>query len=246
MTSYPSTLSPIGTRSIAKYEKRDSLDEKYTKRRRQTWVARVKQQELQQKQLLIFGTIITALFLLVFLFFWGNPISTTTSNAQHHPPPPFYNSNYQRNHRKHLREQSGDELGSNDYAMDNRKKMHVKDDDDIGIKSKPADKEILDLKMAQAIEDLKKFQKKVESGNEEKDTLSEEFTAPSPMISPAATELSSMRRQWRRFKDSSGVLLEVAPLRSSTIEAIRRIVFSCHRCEIVQYVYKEGRKKKRC
>lgn len=158
MTTYSSSLSPSGL----KYDKRDSIDEKYMKRRRQKWVAKLKQQQVHQKQFLIFGVAITVLFILCYLFFWGNPINSLPQR-----PPPLYSSKYQTNHRKHLREQSGDELSSSSDYASRRKKRHVIDDDDIGIKSKPADKEMLDEKMAQAIEDLKKFQKKTETGKQQ-------------------------------------------------------------------------------
>jgi hypothetical protein len=170
MTSYPSNLSPSGLKSIINYEKRDSIDEKYTKRRRQKWVAKIKQQQLQQRKLLTLGVTITVLFILCFLFIWGNP---TNSVPQRHPP--LYASNFQTDHRKHLRDTSGDELSSSSDYASQRKKRHVIDDDDLGIRSKPMDKEVLDEKMERAIEDLKKFKKKT---GKIKDSATEGFTAP--------------------------------------------------------------------
>jgi hypothetical protein len=170
MTSYPSNVSPSGLKSIINYEKQNSIDEKYSKRRRQKWVAKLKQQQLQQRQLLMFAVIITVLFFFCFLFIWGN---ATDSVPQR--PPPLYGSNFQVDHRKHLRDTSGDELSSSSDYASQRKKRHVIDDDDIGIKSKPINKAMLDEKMEQAIEDLKKFKKK---NGKLKDRAGEGFTAP--------------------------------------------------------------------
>jgi hypothetical protein len=163
-------VSPSGLKSIINYEKQNSIDEKYSKRRRQKWVAKLKQQQLQQKKLVIFGVIIAVLLSLCLLFIWGK-----ATNSVPRRPPPLYASNFQTDHRKHLRDKSGDELSSSSDYANKRKKRHAIDDDDLGIKSKPMDKEILDEKMEQAIEDLKKWKKKT---GKRKDSAAEGFTAP--------------------------------------------------------------------
>lgn len=152
------TSGTSGSNSASRLQKADSLDEKYSKRRKQEWVAEYRFQQSQQRQLLTFGGVITLLFLFVLVFYWELPSRTVIPDRT-----PVDISRKIKKRRNHLREGSGDSADRRNQlesAMDD----DDSDDDDIAVVAKPVNKEHLDMRMAQTIEDLKRFQ-------QEKDTL---------------------------------------------------------------------------
>ncbi|CAJ1919186.1 unnamed protein product [Cylindrotheca closterium] len=151
MSTYLNT-GPPRSKSSPRLAKADSLDEKYTKRRKQEFVAEYRQQQLQQRQLLTFGGVITFLFLFVLVFYWELPSSTDIPGRT----PADISRNIKRR-RNHLRDGSGDSADRRNplgASMDDDS-----DDDDIAVvAAKPIDNENLNKRMAQTIEDLKRFQ----------------------------------------------------------------------------------------
>lgn len=147
------TTGMHGSKSIPSFQKADSLDEKYTKRRKQEWVAEYKQQQLQQRQLLTFGGVITLLFILVLVFFWG--LSPSSVNPQRTPADI---SRKIKVRRHHLRDASGDTADRRNNLKSSKDDDSGDDDDGIAVVAKPVDTKNLDKRMAQTIEDLKRFQ----------------------------------------------------------------------------------------
>lgn len=155
------TPGKIGSKSTPSLFKADSLDEKYSKRRKQEWVAEYRQQQLEKRQLFTFGGVITFLFILVLVFFWGLPTRTLVPDRR----TPADISRKVKVRRHHLRDGSGDGADARLSKPKASADDDSNDDDDIAVvAAKPIDTKILDKRMKQTIEDLKRFQ-------EEKDRL---------------------------------------------------------------------------
>jgi hypothetical protein len=147
---------------MLKYEKRDSTDEKYGKRRKQQYIAKYQQQKIQQKQFTIISLVA------VLFFFWC--IFIIRSDPIHDPPGSDYSDStkfhqqqtLRRNHNLRDSTERRNHVSSTSESLKykkttKRRRTNLDDDDDIGVKSKPLDTAELDKSMAKAIEDLKKY-----------------------------------------------------------------------------------------